>query len=53
MIQSQLIPNAQFNEALNSENSGDNDSLDMCFMDQSHSDIFIEVNKPGKYKRMH
>ena len=50
MIQSQLIPNAQFNEALNSENSGDNDSLDMCFMDQSHSDIFIEVNKPGKYK---
>ena len=49
MIQSQLIPNAQFNEALNSENSGDNDSLDMCFMDQSHSDIFIEVNKPGKY----
>ena len=50
MIQSQLIPNAQFHEALNSENSGDNDSLDMCFMDQSHSDIFIEVNKPGKYK---
>ena len=50
MIQSQLIPNAQFNEALNSENSGDKDSLDMCFMDQSHSDIFIEVNKPGKYK---
>ncbi len=50
MIQSQLIPNAQFNEALNSENSGGNDSLDMCFMDQSHSDVFIEVNKPGKYK---
>ena len=50
MIQSQLIPNAQFNEALNSENSGYNNSLDMCFMDQSHSDIFIEVNKPGKYK---
>ena len=50
MIQSQLIPNAQFNEALNNENSGDNDSLDMCFMDQSHSDIFKEVNKPGKYK---
>ena len=49
MIQSQLIPNAQFNEALNSENSGNNYSLDMCFMDQSHSDIFIEVNKPGKY----
>ena len=50
MIQSQLIPNAHFNEALNSENSDEIDSLDMCFMEQSHSDIFIEVDKPGKYK---
>ncbi len=50
MIQSKLIPNAHFNEALNSENSDEIDSLDMCFMEQSHSDIFIEVDKPGKYK---
>tara|TARA_B100000131_G_C17812603_1_gene490289 strand:- start:75 stop:653 length:579 start_codon:yes stop_codon:yes gene_type:complete len=50
MIQSQLIPNAHFDEALSSENSDEIDSLDMCFMEQSHSDIFIEVDKPGKYK---
>tara|TARA_Y100000590_G_scaffold66415_1_gene71916 strand:- start:3164 stop:3742 length:579 start_codon:yes stop_codon:yes gene_type:complete len=50
MIQSQLIPNGQFEDALNTEKSFNNDFLDMCFMDQSHSDIFIEVDKPGKYK---
>ena len=50
MIQSQLIPNGQFNEALNSEKLTNINGLDICLMDQSHSDRFIEVEKPGTYK---
>ncbi len=50
MTQSQLIPKGKFNAALNSEKLTDINGLDICLMDQSHSDIFIEVKKPGTYK---
>ena len=50
MTQSQLIPKGKFNAALNSEKLTDIKGLDICLMDQSHSDIFIEVKKPGTYK---
>ena len=50
MIKSHLIPNGHFNEALTSEKLANINDLDICMMDQSHSDVFIEVDKPGTYK---
>jgi len=47
MIHSKLIPNVLFKEALDNEVSG---FLDKSLMDQSHSDVYLEVNKPGTYK---
>ena len=47
MIHSKLIPNVQFN------NSGDSDQsydLEIAFMEQSHSDIWLEIDTAGKYK---
>jgi len=46
MIHSKLIPNGLFNEALDNDVFG---FLDKSLMDQSHSDVFVEVNKPGIY----
>jgi hypothetical protein len=47
MIHSKLIPNGLFKEALDDKVSG---FLDESLMDQSHSDVYLEVNKPGTYK---
>ena len=47
MIHSKLIPNGQFNEAFDFE---DTEALELASMEQSHSDVYLEVNKPGIYK---
>ena len=47
MIHSKLIPNAQFNDSNDSENS---DDLEIASMEQSHSDVSIEVDTTGIYK---
>ena len=47
MIHSKLIPNAQFNDSNDSENSND---LEIASMEQSHSDVSIEVDTSGTYK---
>ena len=47
MIHSRLISNAQFNDAIDLANPR---GLELASMEQSHSDIFLEVDKPGKYK---
>ena len=47
MINSKLIPNVQFNDSINFEHPN---SLEIALMNQSHSDISIEVNKSGLYK---
>ena len=47
MIHSKLISNVQFNNSGDSENSYD---LKIALMEQSHSDISIEVDTAGKYK---
>ena len=47
MIHSKLIPNAQFNDSNDSENSND---LEIASMEQSHSDVSIEVDTTGTYK---
>ena len=47
MIHSKLIPNAQFNDLDDLENS---DDLEIASMEQSHSDVSLEVNNPGIYK---
>ena len=47
MIHSKLISNVQFNNSGDSENSYD---LNIALMEQSHSDISIEVDTAGKYK---
>tara|TARA_B100001996_G_C18358520_1_gene476858 strand:- start:34 stop:603 length:570 start_codon:yes stop_codon:yes gene_type:complete len=47
MILSKLIPNGQFNNAFEIEESSE---LKLASMEQSHSDIFIEVDKPGVYQ---
>ena len=47
MIHSKLIPNAQFNDLDDLENSHD---LEIASMEQSHSDVSLEVDNPGIYK---
>ena len=47
MILSKLIPNAQFNDAYDLENS---DDIEIASMEQSHSDVSLEVETPGIYK---
>tara|TARA_B100001996_G_scaffold133475_1_gene101576 strand:+ start:198 stop:767 length:570 start_codon:yes stop_codon:yes gene_type:complete len=47
MIHSKLIPNGLFNHALDDEASV---FFDKALMDQSHSDVFLEINKSGTYK---
>jgi len=47
MILSKLISNGQFNNAFDIEESI---GLKYASMEQSHSDTFLEVNKPGIYK---
>ena len=47
MIHSKLIPNGQFNEAFDVETTKD---LELALMEQSHSDVYLEVNQPGIYK---
>tara|TARA_B100001996_G_scaffold244954_1_gene189679 strand:- start:1951 stop:2520 length:570 start_codon:yes stop_codon:yes gene_type:complete len=46
MIHSKLIPNAQYNDALRGEKYG---GLELASMEQTHSDICLEINKPGIY----
>jgi len=47
MIHSKLISNGQFN---NASDIGKISGLKIASMEQSHSDIFLEVDKPGIYK---
>ena len=47
MIHSKLIPNGQFNNAFDIK---ENTDLQIASMEQSHSDVFLEVDKPGVYK---
>ena len=47
MILSTLILNGQFNDAADSKKIND---IEFASMEQSHSDIFLEVDKAGKYK---
>ena len=47
MIHSNLIPNAQFNDSDDLENL---DDLEIASMEQSHSDVSLEVDTPGTYK---
>ncbi len=47
MIHSKLIPNGQFNNASDIDKIS---GLKIALMEQSHSDIFLEVDKPGIYK---
>ena len=47
MIHSKLIPNVQFNDSYDLENS---DDLEIASMEQSHSDVSLEVDTPGTYK---
>ena len=47
MIHSKLIPNAQFNDSNDSVNS---DDFEIASMEQTHSDVSIEVDTPGIYK---
>ena len=47
MIHSKLIPNGQFNNASDIDKIS---GLKIAVMEQSHSDIFLEVDKPGIYK---
>jgi len=47
MIHSKLIFNGQFNNAFDIE---ENNELKLATMEQSHSDIYLEIDKPGNYK---
>ncbi len=47
MIHSQIISNAQFNDAFDIVNTK---GFEIASMEQSHSDIFLEVDKPGVYQ---
>ena len=47
MIHSKLISNGQFNNAFDIE---ENHGLPLATMEQSHSDIYLEIDKPGNYK---
>ena len=47
MIHSKLIPNGQFNDASDSKIT---EGLEFASMEQSHSDVFLEINKSGIYK---
>ncbi len=47
MIHSELIPNVQFNDSFDLEESYD---LKIAYMEQSHSDISLEIDIPGSYK---
>ena len=47
MIHSKLIPNGQFSDALDIEQST---GLNIASMQQTHSDVVLEVDKPGIYK---
>ena len=47
MIHSKLISNAQFNDSYDLDNS---DDLEIASMEQSHSDVSIEVDTTGTYK---
>jgi len=47
MIHSKLIPNGQFNNASDVDKIS---GLKIAVMEQSHSDVFLEVDKPGIYK---
>ena len=47
MIHSDLIPNVQFNDSFDLEEPY---GLEIASMEQSHSDISLEVDNPGKYK---
>ena len=47
MIHSKLIPNGQFNDASDSKKT---EGLEFASMEQSHSDVFLEINKSGIYK---
>ena len=49
MIHSKLIPNAQFNDSDDLENSND---LEIASMEQSHSDVSLEVDTPALIKLM-
>ena len=47
MINSRLISNGRFNDAFDLDIPR---RIQVASMEQSHSDIFLEVDKPGKYK---
>ena len=47
MIHSKLIPNAQFNDLDDLENA---DDIEIASMEQSHSDVSLQVDTPGIYK---
>ena len=47
MIHSKLISNGQFNEAFDFDIAKD---LAFATMEQSHSNVFLEINEPGNYK---
>ncbi len=47
MIESRLIPKGKFNDAFDFENRED---LLVASMEQSHSDVCLEIDKPGRYK---
>ena len=47
MIHSKLISNGQFNEAFDFEIPT---GLELATMEQSHSDVFLEIDEPGDYQ---
>jgi len=47
MIHSKLISNGQFNDAFDLDHSK---GFEVASMEQSHSDIILEVDKPGVYQ---
>jgi hypothetical protein len=47
MIHSKLISNGQFNDAFDLEHTK---GFEVASMEQSHSDVFLEVDKPGVYQ---
>ena len=50
MIHSNLIPNAQFNDSDDIDNL---DDLEIATMEQSHSDVSLEVDTPGTVSYTH
>ena len=47
MIHSKLISNGQFNDAFDLEHTK---GFEVASMEQSHSDVYLEVDKPGVYQ---